>query len=205
MRNNDLIKDDNNWDKILNIKTSGRDDTLANTFHYPYEPTPYVVLERLANSGLIKKKETVVDYGCGKGRVEFFLAYQLKAHIIGVEYDERMYNKAMENLESISHNSYIEFTLENAVNFIFPDTAQHAYFFNPFSVEILKKVMNNIKDSYYDFPREISLYFYYPSDEYISYLMSVDELYFEDEIDCRDIFDHQDEREKILVFKFNTY
>ena len=41
------------WDKMLKIKTTGRDDSHADAFCYPYEPTPYCVLERLANSGLI--------------------------------------------------------------------------------------------------------------------------------------------------------
>lgn len=43
------------WDKMLKIKTTGRDDSHADAFCYPYEPTPYCVLERLANSGLIQK------------------------------------------------------------------------------------------------------------------------------------------------------
>ena len=42
-----------NWDKLLRIRTSGRDDSNADMYRYPYEPTPYCVLERLANSGLI--------------------------------------------------------------------------------------------------------------------------------------------------------
>ena len=205
MANKNLVKDDNNWDKLLNIKTSGRDDTIANTFHYPYEPTPYSVLERLANSGFIGKKELLIDYGCGKGRVEFFLAYQLKARVVGVEYDERMYNKALENLKSIAYHTYIEFALKNAVDYEFPHAAKHAYFFNPFSVEILKQVMNKIKNSYYENPREIYMYFYYPSDEYISYLMGVDEVCFEDEIDCSDIFECHDDREKIMIFKLDIF
>lgn len=45
------------------------------------EPTPYCVLERLANSGLIRKKDVVLDYGCGKGRVDFFLYYPSKEYI----------------------------------------------------------------------------------------------------------------------------
>lgn len=43
------------WDKLLKIKTTGRDDSHADQYRYPYEPTPYSVLERLANSGLIGK------------------------------------------------------------------------------------------------------------------------------------------------------
>lgn len=60
------------WDKLLQIKTIGRDETNADQYHHPYEPTPYCVLERLANSGLIGKSDVVLDYGCGKGRVGFF-------------------------------------------------------------------------------------------------------------------------------------
>ena len=40
------------WDNLLHIQTTGRDDTHADEYRYPYEPTPYTVLERLADSGL---------------------------------------------------------------------------------------------------------------------------------------------------------
>lgn len=54
----------------------GRDDSRSDQYRYPYEPTPYSVLERLANTGYIRKGNTLLDYGCGKGRVDFFLSYQ---------------------------------------------------------------------------------------------------------------------------------
>ena len=41
--------------------------------------------------------------------------------------------------------------------------------------------------------------FYYPSDEYVSFLMTQDELMFSDEIDCRDLFDGMIAEKKILV------
>ena len=43
-------KNESRWDKLLNIRTMGRDDTHADQYRYPYEPTPYSVLERLANA-----------------------------------------------------------------------------------------------------------------------------------------------------------
>ena len=73
------------WDKLLKIKTSGRDDSRSDQYRYPYEPTPYSVLERLANSGYIRKKNVLLDYGCGKGRVELFMTYQTRCHAIGIE------------------------------------------------------------------------------------------------------------------------
>ena len=64
------------------------------------------------------------------------------------------------------------------------------------------KVLAKIEDSYYENPREIQLFFYYPSDEYISELMTVDMLFFVDEIDCRDLFDGENPRERIMVFAY---
>ena len=75
-------------------------------------------------------------------------------------------------------------------------------FLQSFSVEILRKVLAKIEDSYYENPREIQLFFYYPSDEYISELMTVDMLSFVDEIDCRDLFDGENPRERIMVFAY---
>ena len=73
-----MKENEKTWDKLLQIKTTGRDDSNSDQYRYPYEPTPYCVLERLANSGLIRKKDVILDYGCGKGRVDFFLSYQTK-------------------------------------------------------------------------------------------------------------------------------
>lgn len=191
-----------NWDKLLRIRTSGRDDSNADMYRYPYEPTPYCVLERLANSGLIRKGNTLLDYGCGKGRVDFFLSWQTRCRSVGIEYDERIYKKALENKESAVSSERVSFVFADAEHFPVPESVDCMYFFNPFSLELLRKVMARIIESYYENPRQIQLFFYYPSDEYISYLMTVDELMFIDEIDCRDLFPGNDSRERIVVFAF---
>lgn len=199
-----IMKQDKNeirWDKLLKIRTTGRDDSKADQYRYPYEPTPYSVLERLANSGLIRKNNTLIDYGCGKGRVDYFMAYQTKCKSIGIEYDERIYEKAMTNKETAVSSNKVIIELANAEKFEVLESVDKIYFFNPFSVEILQKVIAQILDSYYENIRTIQLFFYYPSDEYISYLMTVDELMYYDEIDCRDLFDGNDSRERIMIFE----
>ena len=189
------------WDSLLHIQTTGRDDSHSDQYRYPYEPTPYSVLERLANSGYIRKENTLLDYGCGKGRVEFFLSWQTRCRSIGIEYDERIYGKAVENQRTAVSSGTVTFCGEDASQFELPDSVDRIYFFNPFSVEILRKVIHRVLESYYAVPREILLFFYYPSDEYISYLMTVDELTFSDEIDCRDLFESNDPRERIVIFE----
>lgn len=189
------------WDRLLQIRTSGRDDSHADQYRYPYEPTPYCVLERLADSGYLRKGNTLLDYGCGKGRVEFFLSWQTRCRSIGIEYDERIYEKAAENQKRAAAAGRVTFELANAEQFQVPEEADRIYFFNPFSLEILQKVISRIIASYYAAPREILLFFYYPSDEYISFLMTVDELTFSDEIDCGDLFQGKDPRERIVIFE----
>ena len=191
-----------NWDNLLQIHTAGRDDLKADQYHHPYEPTPYCVLERLAESGLIGPEDTVLDYGCGKGRVDFFLSHQVKARTIGIEYDERIYADALENQSTAKAKA--EFVLANAEHYEVPGDVTCCYFFNPFSVEILHKVMARIVESWYDCPREIMLFFYYPADEYISCLMTVEELEFYDEIECDDLF-AGDARERIMIFTLPDY
>ena len=193
------------WDKLLQIQTTGRDETNADQYHHPYEPTPYSVLERLANSGFFENSDVVLDYGCGKGRVGFFLSYRTQVKTVGIEYDDRIYAGALENRNSTVSKVKPEFVPAKAEAYPVPANVNRCYFFNPFSVEILHKVMARILESYYESPREVFLFFYYPSDEYISYLMTVDELEFYDEIECEDLFEGNDPRERILIFQLPDY
>ena len=107
----------------------------------------------------------------------------------------------LENQKNAVSGGKVSFMLQNAENYEVPPEVNRCYFFNPFSVEILRKVMSRVIESYYNNPREIYLFFYYPSKEYISYLMTVDELEFYDEIACRDLFGGTDLRERVMVFK----
>lgn len=198
-----MTDNEKTWDKLLQIKTTGRDDSNSDQYRYPYEPTPYSVLMRLANSGLIHKKDVVLDYGCGKGRVDFFLSYQTKAKTIGIEYEERIYQSALDNQQIAVSGAKTEFVLAKAEEYAVPSEVNRYYFFNPFSVELLQKVMARIIESYYENPREVLLFFYYPSEEYISHLMTVDELEFYDEIDCSDLFGTNDTRERIMIFSLS--
>lgn len=198
-------KSEERWDRLLRIRTMGRDDSSADQYRYPYEPTPYSVLERLANSGLIRKNHVLLDYGCGKGRVDFFLSYQTRCQSIGVEYEERICEKALQNKETAMSSGRVSFELANAESYVVPKNVDRIYFFNPFSVEILKKTISRILESCYENRRHVLLFFYYPSDEYISYLMGVDELLFFDEIDCRDLFPGNNSREKIVIFETDLF
>lgn len=193
------------WDKILQIKTIGRDDTSSDDHRFAYEPTPYCVLERLEQSGLFGKDNVLLDYGCGKGRVGFYLSNRTRLKAIGIEYDERIYRMAMENKKTASQKTNVELLNVKAEEYEPSENVDRIYFFNPFSLEILQKVMPKLINSYYASPREMLLFFYYPSDEYMCYLMTLDELDFYDELDLDDLFDTNDARERIMIFRLGEY
>ena len=194
-----------NWDDILQIRTGGRDESGADAYHHPYEPTPYSVLERLADSGIIGRGDVVLDYGCGKGRVDFFLSYRTKAKTVGIEYDDHIYKAAEQNLQTTAVRMKPEFVLANGESYRVPSEVNRCYFFNPFTVEILHKVMARILESYYENPREIFLLFYYPDEDYMAYLMTLEELEFYDEIECDDLFAGNSMRERIMIFQLPDY
>ena len=200
-----MTQKENIWDQRLGIRTVGRDETGADQYHHPYEPTPYCVLERLAESGFLTEADVVLDYGCGKGRVGFFLSYATGAKTIGIEYDHRIYASALENRKTAHPKAKADFVCAGAETWDVPAEVNRCYFFNPFSGEILRKVMSRILESYYDEPRDILLFFYYPADEYVAFLMTVEELEFYDEIECDDLFRGQDPRERILIFRLPEF
>ena len=191
---------ENSIDKRLKIQTTGRDDSKEDDYHHPYEPTPYSVLERLAESEYITKENILVDYGCGKGRVGFYLSAKVGCKTIGIDFDERMIKRALENSKSFVGKLKPEFQCISAESYEI-ENADCFYFFNPFPIEILCSVLGKILDSYYENPRSMVLFFYYPDEEYVAYLMTKDELMFVDEIECMDLFEGENKRERILIFE----
>ena len=213
----DMVDSEQRWDRLLRIKTGGRDDSHAGAFNFPYEPTPYCVLERLASRGYIEKRNTLVDYGCGKGRVPLFMSYQTRCRSYGVEYDKDIYNRALRNVGECPAGNRVNIMLTRAEAFEIPGEADRFYFFNPFSVEILKKVLKRIMEIHYvnqataasssntTAPADRLLFFYYPSQEYISVLHAMDELTLVEDIDCTDLSpDTANERERVVVFSISN-
>ncbi len=192
------------WEKLLNIHTMPSDYEYTDQNHAPYEPTGYGVLKRLSESGLIKKGDKLVDYGCGKGRVAFFLGYVFSLSVTGIEYMASSHMYAQENLKncalSLPSKKQIRFLHQSAEGYE-PTDENLFYFFNPFSPTILSSVLGKIVASYYMNPRPIRLFFYYPSDEYLSLLMTMSPFEYECEIDVSDFETGDKSREKISVFR----
>ena len=157
------------WDLKLNIRTCVYDYSQEDYQNYGYDPTPYIVLERLVNLNILKEDDVVVDYGCGKGRVGFFLNNQTGCKVIGVDHNKRLIKKAESNLENYGFAEDINFVYSKAEEYL-PDDANYFYLFNPFSSKIFRQVLRRIEESRDNNPREIFIFFYYSTIEYKLYL-----------------------------------
>ncbi|RAP44978.1 MAG: hypothetical protein BZ135_07075 [Methanosphaera sp. rholeuAM6] len=157
------------WDSKLNISTNVFDYMEEDYQNYGYDPTPYVVLEELVKLDLIKKEDTVVDYGCGKGRVSFFLNSQVGCKVMGIDHSERLLEMAKKNLEKYGKTDDITFIHSKAEEYV-PGEANCFYLYNPFSTKIFRHVLKRIGESKENNPREILIFFYYSTIEYKTYL-----------------------------------
>ena len=78
---------------------------------------------------------------------------------MGIEYDERIFSGAMENREMAVSGARTCFVKADAGEYPVPKEVDRCYFFNPFSIEILQKVLARIYESFYEHPREKILVF----------------------------------------------
>lgn len=194
------------YENILNIKTTGKQDLNEATIHYNrYEPTDYDVLNKLCEEHNFKSTDSVVDFGCGKGRLNFYLNYFYKCKTTGIEMNNYFYKQALENKKSYlekhkKDEEEVNFTCILAEKYIINKEDNKFYFFNPFSVEIFMKVVDNILGSVYENNREIEIILFYPSDDYIFFLEQYTLFNLEKEIKL-DKFNN-DTSDRILIYKF---
>ena len=137
------IINDSIWDRKLGIRTCGRDYSELDAHNFGYDPTPYYCLERLAGCGIVSSADTFVDYGCGMGRACFAINHLTGASAVGVDFNPRFIDIANSNLAKYG-SSGISFVLSDAREYI-PSAGSVFYFYNPFSVDIQLKVLENIR------------------------------------------------------------
>jgi SAM-dependent methyltransferase len=163
-------------DNLLRIVTSGIGDWLYYSIHYNrYEATPYKALDLFFDEYSLRETDKVIDFGCGKGRVAFYLHDRFNVTVTGVEVNEETYNEAIRN-----KNSYIQrkkekdvpihFHLGPAEDYKVDRSYNRFYFFNPFSVHIFKKVVGNILDSVEEYRRSVDIILFYPLPDYQYFL-----------------------------------
>lgn len=199
---------DNEYEKLLAIKTDGEQKIFNESLHYHrYEPTSYNGLDTLCQDYEIKSTDSIIDFGCGKGRLNFYLNYNFNCTVTGIEMNNYFYAECIHN-----KNNYLKSHkhLEDKINFLncfaqeyeINDIDNKFYFFNPFSVQIFIKVVGNILDSVDRFYRPVDIILFYPSEDYIYYLENNTAFTLKHEIRLNDLYKN-DNRQVFLVYRLD--
>lgn len=197
------------YEKLFNIKTTGEQHNFYESYHYNrYEATSYLALESLFKEYKVNSTDCVVDFGCGKGRLSFYINYYFNSKITGIEMNNNYYNTCINNKKNYlkrysKQKNKIEFLNEFAEEYKVSSTDNKFYFFNPFSLQIFMKVIKNILISTENYPRDIELILYYPSDDYIYYLENYTEFKLIQEINIPNL-NLIDRRQKFLIYKISS-
>lgn len=191
------------YDDLLNIQTEGEQIGFNESFHYHrYEPTPYAALEILFEHYELKSTDRIVDFGCGKGRLNFYIHYLFNASVVGIEMNETFYLEAIQNKKNYikKHDEKIQFYHCLAEEYEIHPLDNHFYFFNPFSIQIFMNIINNILLSVEKSNREIEVVLYYVSDEYIYFLEYQTAFELKEEIVIPGLHEHNP-YERFLIYR----
>jgi 16S rRNA G966 N2-methylase RsmD len=104
-----------------------------------------------------------VDYGCGKGRALLLAAERPFRRVIGVEYSRSLAKIAKQNFSTYRNApircvSY-EIVHVDATQYQPPAEPAVLFFFSPFKIPVLKRVLDRIAQSYFSSPRATVILF----------------------------------------------
>ncbi len=182
-------------EKKFQVETKGWISTKQLGIHHPesveYSSVYYSHLYEMFNKLPVdKSNSTLLDYGCGKGRVIVLAAsYQYKK-IIGIELSN-LIDIAKNNISKMKHRKTANIELKqcNAEDFNVPSDVNIIFFFNPFTGSTLKNVTKNIHSSYKLNPRKLYI-IYFNNDHFEKiikhqdWLTKVDQVEFHYKIQC---------------------
>ena len=138
-----------------------------------HESTDYEVLMRIFEEIYINPDDTIVDFGCGMGRVLFYCNNRFFCNVKGIELNPEVYNALNKNAENY-HSKFMEqrekFALLNmhAGEYEISPADNFFYFFNPFSAEVLEGIIKKIMRSVHENLRQITIILYYCTFEMMS-------------------------------------
>lgn len=184
-------------DNTLNIDTSLLMDEIKENERYFFGSTDYVTQDIILDMLDISENDVFVDIGCGLGKVIYYVNHKVGCKTIGVEGDDRIFRKLKENHSGykkknsgksggnvlVLGSTGAEVNILNRKiedidsiydeilkNHVFEDKdSLYFYFFNPFSVEVLKsfvaKLVEEAGMNRFG-SKKIELVFYYLTPEY---------------------------------------
>src|SRR5690625_6887657 len=108
------------YDQALNIRTSGiREWRNDKNGYNRYEATPYEALDILFENYSLPSDAQLVDFGCGRGRISFYIHDRFNIPVSGVENNDKTFDELLKNEQTYTKGRrkddaimYFEFGLD---------------------------------------------------------------------------------------------
>lgn len=154
-RDRDRTVDNDDFDRIHGTDTATFESLWKLKIHSPnarfgnsYQATdPQELLDAIQFINENPRTFTFIDIGCGKGRTLLVASKLGFKQVIGVEFARELAEIAKSNLAKMGiANAVVEHA--DAADFRFPNSDIVLYLYNPFSEEVLRRVVENLRDSH---------------------------------------------------------
>jgi 16S rRNA G966 N2-methylase RsmD len=132
-----------------------------------YEPTPLKTLKCMFSMLPADLSDfTFIDFGSGKGRTLLYASNYNFRRIIGVEFAKELHAVAQQNIRTYRSRTRkcqdMTSFCSDATEFSLPEEDSVLYFFHPFREPVMRKVLDNIEQSYRRCPRKLIVLYYHP-------------------------------------------
>lgn len=130
----------------------------------PYVPCKSGPLRQLLKGLPVDSKRSFVDFGCGKGKALIIAAELGFEKLVGVEFSDQLCKCAGHNIDKLNPQlrSRIEILNIDASTFKFQGDEQILFFYDPFGPDVIKPILNNLKNSLILNPRSVWIVYYAP-------------------------------------------
>ncbi|MBQ8175054.1 MAG: class I SAM-dependent methyltransferase [Clostridia bacterium] len=155
-------------DELLNIRTEGYMNVGNPVGYAEYDATPYSILEKMVQAYPFAPEDCFVDFGCGKGRVICFAANHGCQNVIGVEYNDQIYQALSENVVGSRQRAHIRIVHGRAETLEIDQRLNKCFFYNPFYLKYFIKIYNNIMN--FSRAKSVLLFMYDAAEEYRRFL-----------------------------------
>lgn len=153
-------------DLLMNVNTSGSvyfyNERGVNNDAFDFETNAHSTIRKAIRLITLKKNDTVIVLGCGKGRTVCHFARQKVRKVIGIELDKTLSEIAEKNSKKLwGRRADIQIINGDAASVNMSDGTVF-YLFNPFGKETLSAVLNNIKKTHYDISAPVIIVYVNP-------------------------------------------
>jgi protein-L-isoaspartate O-methyltransferase len=146
----------------VDLKTVTTDDLdLPADRAHSYADSGGDQLEKLFAGFGISRRDSVIDFGCGKGGALITLAKFPFARVTGVEMSAALVEVARKNLAALGIGN-VEIACCDAASYRELDDYNYVYLFNPFPGAVVRAVLENLEQSLQRRPRRVVIVYLNP-------------------------------------------